>query len=187
LSGDFYSGGQNFQLNPDPFSIDVTIVKTDGIPIVEGHGMIGGFFGIIEDNVINLVNPGGADASSVLEIQDIRYINQDLENTPIVNDTVEFIIMEFDTALLSNDVDLLSSEITLYPNPAKDRIFIQATDIQVEQLTIVDQAGKTIYRKEDFNQEETIEISTSNIPSGFYFVKLLTDQGFAVKKISIRR
>ena len=186
-SGEFYAGGQNFQLNPDPFSIDVTLVKTDGMPISEGHGMIGGFFGIIEDNVISLINPGGPSVNSVLEIQDIRYINQDLEDTPIVNDTTEILILEYDTTLLSNDVESLSSEINLYPNPAQDQIFIQATDIQVEQLTIINQAGGVVYRKEDFNQEETIEISTSNIPSGFYFVKLLTDQGFAVKKISIRR
>ena len=92
-SGEIFGGGQNFQLNPDPFTIDVTIVKRDGIPIAEGHGMIGGFFGIIEENVVSLINPGGVDASSVLEIQDIRYINQNLEDTPIVNDTTEFIIV----------------------------------------------------------------------------------------------
>ena len=186
-SGEFYAGGQNFQLNPDPFSIDVTIVKTDGVPITEGDGMIGGFFGIIEENVVALISPGNPSANSVLEIQDIRYINQNLEDTPIVNDTTELLIFEFDTTLLSNELELLSSEINLYPNPAKDRIFIQVPDILVEQLMIVDQAGKVIYRKDNFIQEETIEISTSNIPSGFYFVKLLTDQGLVAKKVSIRR
>ena len=187
-SGDFFANSQDLSmLNPDPGTLEITIVKTDGNPISEGHGVIGTFFGIIEENVVNLINPNGNSVNSVLEIQDVRYINENLENTPTVYDTTEIIIIELDTTLLNNTTELLSDEITLYPNPADDLIFIQTPDIEVEQVIIMNQAGKVMYQRANIIQEETIEISTSHIPSGFYFVKLLTDKGLAVKKISIRR
>ena len=185
-SGEPYLFGGNIPVIGTPGTLDVMVVKTDGTPIPEGSGVIGIVSAIIEENVVSLIAPGSNSVESLLQISNIRFINENLENTPIVNDTLEITILEYNTTLLST-TDVLSNEISLYPNPAQDRIYIQTPDLKVEQLTLVDQSGKVIVRKDVVFQGETIEISTSEIPSGFYFVKLLTNKGMAIKKVSIRR
>ena len=185
-TGETYLFGGGITVTGTPGKLDVMVVKTDGTPIPEGSGIIGTVSTIIEENVVNLINPGGNTVESLIQLNNIRFINENLENTPTVNDSLEIIIIEYDTTLLST-TDLLSDKISLYPNPAQDRIYIQTPDLKVEQLTLVDQAGKVIVRKDVILREETIEISTAEIPSGFYFVKLLTNKGMAIKKVSIRR
>jgi len=186
MNGPVFSSGSFPNHDPTLGILEVTIVKQDGVPIPSGEGIIGSFIGIIEENVVNLINPGGNSAETFLEINNIKFINQDLENFPIVNDSSSITIFEFDTTLLST-TDLLPDQINLYPNPAQDRIFIQMSDINLKQLIFVDQSGNEIYRKENFTKEETLEIFISEIPNGFYFVKLLTDQGVVVKKVSVQK
>jgi hypothetical protein len=81
-----------------------------------------------------------------------------------------------------------SSELSLYPNPATDHIYLDFGDIdyQIEDssITIYDVIGKVLLFKENIRPNSRINISS--IPSGTYFYKLqLNEKFFTVKKVFV--
>lgn len=83
-------------------------------------------------------------------------------------------------ASLNNDA--LSQEIKIYPNPAKDKIFLQLNASNTfKNLQVLDSKGKPLARYTD----ATSEIALPNLPAGLYFVLVETSQGSVVKKLVI--
>ena len=81
----------------------------------------------------------------------------------------------------TNDVDNnIGLEIT--PNPAVDRLKINISNTNpfAELLEIVDIQGRAFVSKTNVSLEEQVEISL--LPSGIYFVKVRTKDGFSVSK-----
>lgn len=67
----------------------------------------------------------------------------------------------------------LNSKITIFPNPAEDRISILGVNAsQKIQFEISDITGRIVVQNELKSQDDLISIDISNIPSGFYFLKL---------------
>ena len=69
------------------------------------------------------------------------------------------------------------SNISVYPNPAKESLFITGTSA-ITQIRITDVQGKTI--KNCILQNNRID--TSDLRSGVYFVKITTPSGVIVKR-----
>lgn len=86
---------------------------------------------------------------------------------------------------LSSD-DYLNSKFTVYPNPTKNQTIFISVDhsVTVKNIEVTQMSGKRIL----FIQQPQIEHNTiklSQLPFGFYIVKMETDQGVAHKKIII--
>jgi len=77
-----------------------------------------------------------------------------------------------------------NSEIVLFPNPAKDFIFIDSNSASGEFVTaeFVSLVGQTLTKKIDNNM-----INISDLKSGFYFVKIEDASNFYVKTIVISK
>jgi len=73
-------------------------------------------------------------------------------------------------------------EISVYPNPAHDKIAINFSSIKINNVQIVDILGNIIYSKNINNNSELI-IDKNNIVHGIYFLKLNSDDKTIVKKI----
>jgi acetyl-CoA carboxylase carboxyl transferase subunit beta len=77
--------------------------------------------------------------------------------------------------------------ITIYPNPANDKITIslntQLTNQHINQITITDLSGKIVSQ---LNNELTeVEIDVSNYASGIYFVKVNINDEQSIQKLII--
>jgi Secretion system C-terminal sorting domain len=90
-------------------------------------------------------------------------------------------VMKYDSVYTAID-ELSESRLSLYPNPATDKITIVsiATPIQ-SQLSIMNLNGKELTTRQ-ITQPQT-QIDISNLPSGVYFVRLTSDRTVEMGKI----
>jgi len=88
-----------------------------------------------------------------------------------------------ETAVYSEDCnlgleDILTTQITLYPNPAQNVLLIQS-QVSIKSILVYDVLGNLVLEQQNaFNQ-----IELSHLKSGLLFIKLETDQGILVKKV----
>jgi hypothetical protein len=78
-----------------------------------------------------------------------------------------------------------SRNINIYPNPVDDLLTLELGDIYAERLEIYDNLGNQV-QYQDINQRGTLQIHVASLPTGFYIVKIQTEQNAAVKRIFIR-
>jgi endonuclease I/chitodextrinase len=82
--------------------------------------------------------------------------------------------------------EYLNSQFIVYPNPTKNQTIFIAVDntIQVKNIEVMQMTGKMI---KSFNNPifENNVFKISELPSGFYILKMKTDQGIAHKKIIV--
>ena len=72
---------------------------------------------------------------------------------------------------LSNEEFDNTQQINLYPNPTKDKIFIN-TDQFINKVEVYDLNGRIV---EEFFDEEDIEfINLKRLSNGFYILKLIS-------------
>jgi len=86
-----------------------------------------------------------------------------------------------------NNTDKILNEITLYPNPATDKITITQNGNLAEEsiISIFNMAGQQII-SEHFNGQNLIQMDVSNLAKGIYFVKIQTNAGVESKKLVIQ-
>ena len=85
-------------------------------------------------------------------------------------------IEKANAAFLSLPKTAFDQSIYLFPNPATNSITVNSSQ-EIISLTIVDQLGKVVLTK-----NKTANLDVSGLQSGIYFIKIVTDGGFGVKK-----
>lgn len=75
--------------------------------------------------------------------------------------------------------------INIYPNPVDDMLTLELGDVHAEYLAIYDYLGNQV-KYQNINQRGTLQVSVAELPTGFYIVKVQTEQNAAVKRIFIR-
>lgn len=87
-------------------------------------------------------------------------------------------------------VDVLEDvEVAIYPNPANDMLTIDLTSENPQELNVsmTTLEGKEIMVREvDLFGHSTLPLNVSHLPSGFYLVKIFTNDGMLVKKVTIQ-
>ncbi|HTN45673.1 MAG TPA: T9SS type A sorting domain-containing protein [Flavipsychrobacter sp.] len=74
--------------------------------------------------------------------------------------------------------------IKVYPNPAKDRIFIDSElSLPIQRISLVDVTGRILLEKDG----NVRQINLSQVMPGTYFLKLQTSEGLLVKKLIVER
>ncbi|MFO7874539.1 MAG: T9SS type A sorting domain-containing protein [Bacteroidales bacterium] len=104
----------------------------------------------------------------------------------IVEVTGEMVVEDF-FGYTDDEVDTQSlDEITLniFPNPASDRITIDA-DAQINEVRMVDILGQVVYT--DTANGTRHEISVGGMQTGVYFVQLTTSGGVVTKQVQVTR
>lgn len=77
-------------------------------------------------------------------------------------------------------------EVSIYPNPVKDRLYIQLEELAYDPLMIqiYDQMGKLVYSKEITPTSDTFDIAVNNLSNGAYSLLMYsTDKAFQAKFI----
>ena len=90
------------------------------------------------------------------------------------------------------EVSLNNVSMTIYPNPAKDNatLDINLSQNSVATIKVVDLMGRNVIdlgAKSMKAGQNTIELNTSNLNNGMYFVKVASENGVVTKKITINR
>lgn len=91
-----------------------------------------------------------------------------------------------------NDVENNISYINVYPNPVKDIANLDITLSESSNATIqvVDLMGRTLIdlgTKSFKAGQNSIELNTTNLSNGMYFVKINSNNGVATKKITVSK
>ena len=77
--------------------------------------------------------------------------------------------------------DNTEHNIGIYPNPANEKITIEAQNI--ERVSISNVMGQKVYEK-SFNSDNVV-IDVNNYPSGIYMIHVVTDEYETTKRISV--
>jgi hypothetical protein len=81
-----------------------------------------------------------------------------------------------------NQLSVINEELSVYPNPFSDEIFVtinsSAQDVTDWNLQITDVLGRTVYTKASLNYTNAIDLS--KISSGVYFITVTSKNGRAV-------
>ena len=87
----------------------------------------------------------------------------------------------FVTSTLDNKFD---NEITIYPNPADESLYISHKTIDALSIKILDLAGRIL---SNLSTNRNNMINTSNLDNGVYLVEITSEKKKSVKKIVIQR
>lgn len=79
--------------------------------------------------------------------------------------------------------EIANNEISIYPNPANDKITI--IGLQIRKVEIIDFTGKLIKNNKVFGNQTSIDIS--KLSSGVYSIRIKTDEGTIMKKLIVKR
>ncbi|MDR0872277.1 MAG: T9SS type A sorting domain-containing protein [Prevotellaceae bacterium] len=77
-----------------------------------------------------------------------------------------------------NNPQVAQAECKIFPNPAKDEIFIES-DLSIQKVEICSLTGSLLLLENNFNGK----ISVSSLPQGVYLLKVYTDKGLEISKI----
>ena len=74
----------------------------------------------------------------------------------------------------TSGVGELAHRITLYPNPVSDKLTVETTEAMT-QVEVFNLVGTLVYSQKD--NAKKVEIPTSDLPSGMYFIRLTMPSG----------
>ena len=80
--------------------------------------------------------------------------------------------------------ELNENEVSLYPNPASNRVNVTST-YEMTRLTVTNYVGQVVYASEDAGTR--VELNTNSYQAGVYLVKIETESGVVTKRVIIRR
>ena len=78
-------------------------------------------------------------------------------------------------------VDEFNADVTVFPNPAKESLSIQASDIQ--QVVLYNVVGQQVYRFQ--GSTDALKVDTSSLESGIYTVSVTTASGKTSRRIVV--
>jgi len=81
--------------------------------------------------------------------------------------------------------DMRTSNFSVYPNPANDKLTINSDSYNVESVKITDLQGRVVYTNNlRFIGEKTIDL---NLQKGIYFIKLTGNTPFKTQKLIVQK
>ena len=83
----------------------------------------------------------------------------------------------------STDVNEFAVKANLYPNPTNGNVTIEAEGMQ--RLTVVNELGQVVYDAEVSNDTETLNMSQFGV--GVYMIRIYTENGMGVNRVSVIR
>lgn len=90
-----------------------------------------------------------------------------------------------DDSFVTNTADTeFDNDITLYPNPANESIYVSHNSIQELSIRITDLTGKTVITSKTSTSNK---INTSELGNGIYLVEISSGDKLSVKKMVIQR
>ena len=84
--------------------------------------------------------------------------------------------------VVDDAVEEMTSSFNIYPNPVNDKLYIE-TESEIEEVVVYDVYGRVQNLSNSATQQLSNSIDVTDLNSGVYFVKVVTENGEAVKRI----
>ena len=98
------------------------------------------------------------------------------------NDETESEPSEICTVIVKADaIEEMNASFNIYPNPVNDKLYIEA-ETEIKDVVIYDIYGRVQNLKNSETQKLRNSIDVTNLNSGVYFVKVVTEKGEAVQR-----
>lgn len=83
--------------------------------------------------------------------------------------------------------ELGSNQVMLFPNPAKDEFTVRlaVADTRLESIEVITVTGKSVIMNNTISSAEA-HINVSSLSAGIYIVRIQTDKGFSIQKLTIQ-
>lgn len=160
-----------YRVDSQNHKVHVAITRTDGKDIT-GSGAIAQLLITIEDVIFRSNN-----YEIPISIENARLITSREELVSVVEQS-SVITVETTT----NTIDaLLDRQIKVYPIPAQDELFLMAPHLRIEAIELYDLEGRRLQR---WNGHPN-RLSLNDLAPGTYALRLITDQGVAVRRVVI--
>lgn len=101
-------------------------------------------------------------------------------NEPVITNTVSSSIVQD----LNSIQEFKLSDLSVYPNPAKNAFTIDLGGSKTGEIQIVDAMGRIVYKNE-FNGKSKLEINSSNWEKGIYMIRMITNDEVSSSMIVI--
>lgn len=92
----------------------------------------------------------------------------------------------FTTTNIAGIASLVSKEFGMYPNPSTDFLYISSDVKNILEVTAVTLSGKTISLDAQKLASDHIKVSTKNLSSGVYYIRVKTTEGWIQNSKSIK-
>lgn len=159
-----------YRVDSQAHRVHVAMTRTNGIDIT-GKGAIAQLLVTIEDVIFRSDN-----YDIPISIENARLINFNEEAVPVLERSSVI------TVTTTNTIDpSLDQQIKVYPVPAQDMLFLKIPQLRVETIELYDLEGRQIQRWSGSRDQ----LPLIDLPQGTYALKLITDQGVAVRRIVI--
>ncbi|MDX1462574.1 MAG: T9SS type A sorting domain-containing protein [Marinirhabdus sp.] len=89
------------------------------------------------------------------------------------------------STILSAGDQRFSDTVSVYPNPAKDELYVRVPSVQTADVRLYDTLGKLVIFENDHSIQGSQSIDISRLEAGIYFVRIGTEHGTATKKIIV--
>lgn len=147
------------------------------------------FTKIINETTIYSIRTNNiAITQNLINWQTLLEDNIQKRNIYFFNDNLGFILRNngllyrTENGGLSIDNQILEKKIKIYPNPVKNSIKIEFTDIEIKKIELININGKLI---KSFSSNFT-ELKICNVSKGSYILKIETENGILNKKLLIK-
>jgi len=122
--------------------------------------------------------------------EDILNLDNEGCYTLVVTDTLTNCTA--DTTICINDETgifniSIAEQIDIFPNPAKDRIYIDFdnVDISEAEISIYDMSGKKQFNIHKSKNEKLLRIDANKLQSGLYLIEIKSEEGIVFKKVIV--
>ncbi len=85
----------------------------------------------------------------------------------------------------TNFFDSNNSTIIVYPNPARDQVFIKSTSVKISRIDLFNSQGVFVKSYCVDEASDNYSLSLQNIVSGFYILRINNDSGVITKRLVI--
>jgi len=82
-----------------------------------------------------------------------------------------------------SSIEAISEQVSVYPNPANDFVVIEVNGFNIDKVEVYDVLGQIAFSGEPKNSK--VEIITTGLEQGVYFVKIYVDGKLITKKMRI--
>jgi hypothetical protein len=96
-------------------------------------------------------------------------------NVAMTEDFVYVLILDV------NNID--ASELSLYPNPASDKVNV-TSNVAMNQVIVMNYVGQVVYNAQ-LSGENSVVLNTASYEAGIYVVQINTANGLVTKRVVI--
>ena len=168
--------------NTSTASVDVTVNTPVAVTITESAGVLtsSATTGNQWYNASGLIPGETAQTFTPSANGNYYVIVTDGNSCTTTSNTISFV--------LSMDNNLFNAGISVYPNPAYDKVFVEISNPSNSKFTveILSMDGRTLYENKSITKaNSTLSIDLSDFASGVYFVKAISESNTVIQKIVV--